>query len=171
MKRNMDLLWEPSSQQSNYCRHFSVKPNNHCRQQTWAPQNNINMNSNKLKGLRKNLMRDGGGLSLENTWRGIGLIRCLWSFSRGCFGMGIDLFLLLVPWLGFWPLVETKGYFWAGEVGSALLHFLLFIVVCCDPWSSWSWLGHFFNFWIMGFFIGVKLTTFPDKIKYCRRPN
>jgi hypothetical protein len=53
------------------------------------------MNSNKLKRLRKILMSDGGGLSLENTCHGMGLIGCLWSLAKSVFDMGLDLFLLL----------------------------------------------------------------------------
>jgi hypothetical protein len=41
-------------------------------------------------------MSDGGGLSLENTCHGMGLIGCFMEFSKECFDMGIDLFLLLV---------------------------------------------------------------------------
>ena len=138
----------------------------------WAPQNNININSNKLKRLRKIWWVIGEGYPLKTRDNGMELIRCLWSFSRGCFCTGIDLFLLLIPWLGFFGfLMETKGCLWAGGDCLDMTVFSSFIMVCGDPWGSWFWPGHSFSFWVMGLFIGVKLTMFPDNIKYCRRPN
>ena len=157
---NMDLLWKPF-QQSNHRRHFTVKQNDHCREPTWAPQNSINMNSNKLKRLRKIWWVTGEGYSLKTRDMEWGWLDVSWSFCKECFGMVIDLFLLLVPWLGFWLLVEAKGCFWAREGCLDITAFPSFIVVGGVPWSSWFWPGHFFNFWIMGFLIGVKLTMFP----------
>ena len=122
------------------------------------------MNSNKLKRLRKIWWVTGEGYPLKTRDMEWGWLDVSWSFCKECFGMGIDLFLLLVPWLGFWLLVEAKGCFWAGEGCLDITAFPSFIVVGGVPWSSWFWPGHFFNFWIMGFLIGVKLTIFSDKI-------
>ena len=75
-------------------------------------------------------MSDGGGLSLENTCHGVGLIGCLSSFAKSVLGVDIDLFLLLalLTWvLAFcWRLKVVSGL---ERVGLTLLHFLLFIVV------------------------------------------
>ena len=83
-------------------------------------------------------MSDGGGLSLENTCHGIGLIKMSMEFlTRDVLVWVLIFFFFLLLWaLNF--LLGAKSCFWAGEVGLALLHFLLFIVVCRDPWSSWS---------------------------------
>ena len=118
------LMWKPF-QQSNHRRHFAVKQNDHCREPTWAPQNSINMNSNKLKRLRKIWWVTGEGYPVKTRDMEWDWLDVFWSGAKGVFGVYLDLFLLLF-WLGFfWLLLEAKSYFWAGEVALTLLCFLL----------------------------------------------
>ena len=81
-----------------------------------------------------------------------------WSFSSS--------FLLI---LGFLAFAGAKDCFLAGKVPFDITASPPFIVICCDPWSSWFWPGHPLNSWIMGLFVSpyneVKLTMFLDKTK------
>ena len=104
-------------------------------------------------------------------YHGLGYFECFMKFwQRNVFYVGIDLFLLLFFGFGFsavwWRL---KSCFWAGKLFSDITVSPPFIVVCCDPWSSWFWPGHLLSSWIMGFFVSpsneVKLTMFLDKTK------
>ena len=47
------------------------------------------------------------------------------EFGQECFGVGIDLFLLLFFGFGFLLSLGAKSCFLAEEVGLTLLHFLL----------------------------------------------
>ena len=83
-------------------------------------------------------------------------------------------FFSLVFWV-FCCLVEAKKLFLGWEDRLDITAFPPFITVCRNPWSSWLWPGHLLISWIMGLFLSlsneVKLTTFLDKTKYCRRPK
>ena len=60
------------------------------------------------------------------------------KFDKKCFDVGIDLFLLLFFLiLGFLAFAGAKDCFLAGEVPLDITVSPPFIVVCCDPWSSW----------------------------------
>ena len=96
-------------------------------------------------------MNDGGGLSLEDTWHGMGLVECYLEWCKECFWcVSWSFSSSLLTWV-FGFLLGVKNYFWAGGGCLDIAVFSSFIAVCCDPWSSRFWLDRLFNFWIMVF--------------------
>ena len=95
------LLWKPSFQQSNHRRHFAVKQNDHCREQTWAPQNSINMNSNKLKKLRKIWWVTGEGYPLKTRDMEWDWLDVFLEWCKECFLVCILIFFFFSFDLGF----------------------------------------------------------------------